>query len=469
MADLSFQLDAKLKEPLYIQIYQRFVSAIRNKHLSASQRVPSIRSLASALNISRGTVELAYQILINEGLFEAKGSAGTFISSKAGELITIQLSNLPTQQKNNIPQSTEINPLQLGTPALDAFPLSLWNKLSAQTMKRQNTQDLNMQSPQGDEDLRQSLVGYLAIARGIQCSAEQVFITSGYRASLFLISACLLQKGDQGWFENPGYFIARQFLKHLGMQLTHIPVDQEGICVAQGKVFAPQAKFVVVTPTHQSPLNVTLSLERRIELLKWAIQAQAWIIEDDYDSEFYYQGRIQPTLKSLDHKQRVIYCGTFSKTLFPSLRLSYIVVPSTHVQEFQNIAKILGSFPAHLPQKITHQFICEGHFARHLRKMRNLYRIRRQYLIMAIEQQLSGILEITKHTGGMHIVATLLISLPVGEFISRLHIIGIEIQSMDHWYAELSLEKHVLLGFTNIVTAEMASDLCQQIKKAVFS
>lgn len=468
MKPISFKLDSQLQDPLYLQLYQRFIFAIQSQQLKPQDRIPSIRALASELNISRGTVELAYQILISEGLLEAKGAAGTFISEAAGHLPSMEKPNDLELNKKSISITSMIGQLdqtfQLGLPALDAFPLKLWNRLTNRALRAEMGQTLKYPDPQGDLALRQQLASYLGISRNVQCSPEQIFINTGYRASLWLITQTLLQKNDLGWYEDPGYFIARDFLKQMQMNLIKVPVDENGLRVDIGIQKSPQAKFAIVTPTHQSPTNVTLNLERRLALLDWANQNHSWIIEDDYDSEFHYQGRAQPTLKSLDNHHRVIYCGTFSKTLFPALRLSYIVVPITHVAEFKKMANILGDHAPLLSQKIVQQFILEGHFYRHLRKMRKLYKERRQYLLNAIDQELSEIMTVHPQMGGMHLIAEIKPKISAAELVTRAQNAGITLQSIDHWYEKKPLKEQILLSFTNIVSFEMAQKLCRQLR-----
>src|SRR5690606_18417073 len=227
--------------------------------------------------------------------------------------------------------SSEVLPFQLGLPALDAFPRKTWSRLAGRTMRSLETTAMTYPDPAGYEPLRRAIATYLGISRGIACSPEQVFVTTGYLGALELVCDGVLKTVDLGWYEDPGYILARQFLERTGMRLEPVPVDEEGLNVATGQRRAPHARFAVVTPTHQSPLGVALSLPRRLELLEWANQRQAWIIEDDYDSEFRYHGRPLPALKSLDRDGRVLYTGTFSKVLFPGLRLAYLVVPVSQI------------------------------------------------------------------------------------------------------------------------------------------
>ncbi|EMI5489756.1 PLP-dependent aminotransferase family protein [Providencia stuartii] len=475
MVSNIFKVDSTLNEPLYMQLYHRFRDAIDSGQLLAEQRVPSIRALASELNLARGTVELTYQLLISEGILIGRGAKGTFIAPMANclrnkkSIITPNFNqDTHNSQVTSFYHENEVLPFQLGIPALDAFPLTLWNRLMHRVLRNTESVQLGYPDPQGFIGLREALASYLAVSRGVVCSPEQIFISSGYRASLLLILRSLFQEGDVGWFEEPGYHIAREFLQKMGMVLVPIDVDVEGIDVHLGNKTAEKAKFALVTPTHQSPTNVTLSLERRMDLLKWANEHKSWVIEDDYDSEFRYLGRPIPALKNLDNDNRVIYCGTLSKALFPSLRLSYMVVPTHQVARFKSTAQQLGGNSPIWTQQVSQLFIQEGHFSRHLRKMRNLYRQRRQYLIDAINQVFADILFVHQQSGGMHIVAELINGQSSERFVKQANRQGIGIQSLTSWMQSNHSTQIILLGFTNIKSAQDAFELCLKLKNCYF-
>lgn len=478
---MFLQIDTAANTPLYLQVYQRFHEGINNGQLQAFQRVPSIRALASELNVARGTIELAYQLLISEGLLVAKGAKGTFIAQSVKNIqdhrtnkyhvADAVVSEKKDQKQENKQQYNiteypqNIAPFKLGIPALDVFPVKLWSRLSASILREASTTQLSYPDPQGLFSLREDLARYLVMSRGINCTPDQIFISAGYCASLTLIMQSLFKTGDIGWFEEPGYHIARSYLQHIGMKLTPIEVDSHGIVVKQGEKVAPKARFALVTPTHQSPTNVSLTLARRIELLDWADSNQSWIIEDDYDGEFRYQGRPLPALKSLDKHERVIYCGTMSKALFPALRLSYIVVPNSQIAQFYSVAKIISNQSSIWQQEITHRFIHDGHFARHLRKMRNLYRQRRQYLIDAIVHNLSEIFEIQMQSGGMHIVVKIINGQSSKQFAAVANQNGFGLESLDEWSMNSSNKQILMLGFTNIKNEAIADQYCKQLRE----
>ncbi|ANY16084.1 PLP-dependent aminotransferase family protein [Bordetella pseudohinzii] len=455
--------------PIYLQLYRRFREAIAAGKLRPGDRVPSVRSLASELNLARGTVELAYQLLASEGYFLARGPAGTVVSPQLASLEPARAPAAPPAGAAQRPAGTARHPwpFQLGLPALDVFPRKTWARLAAQAARDMSVAALNYPDPDGHEALRRAIAAYLGISRGIACGHEQVFVTQGYRGALELACQAVLRRGDLGWHEDPGYRFARAYLERAGMRLAAVPVDEQGLSVAQGRRIAEAARFAVVTPTHQSPLGVALSLPRRLALLEWAGERQAWIIEDDYDSEFRYHGRPLPALKSLDRDGRVLYTGTFSKVLFPGLRLAYLVVPLAEVERFRAAALHLPG-PALAPQEATTRFMEQGHFARHLRRMRALYATRRAYLAQALEQSLGRHLEVQNQAGGIHILARLKpAGLADAALAARAQARGLAVQPLSQWYMGPPTASGLLLGFTNIASPDMAAGLSAQLARAL--
>lgn len=408
------QNDIRLKRrgggPLHLQIYERLRAQILDGSLGPGVRLSSSRSLASQLGTSRGTVELAYATLASEGYIETHAAAGTIVASTLSRQRPVPRGRRSPALRvfhNPAVDTVSPKPFQLGLPALDHFPRKLWSRLTARNARHLPPSALTYQDAAGDRRLRDAIANYLAIARGIACSSDQIFITGGYQGALGLITRVLLRRGDPVWFEDPGYFFAREALKQAGAALVPLPVDEEGIDVAVGKARAPWARFAVVTPSHHAPLGVTLSLNRRLALLSWATEAGAWVIEDDYDSEYRYLGRPLPALKSLDEGNRVLYVGTFSKVLMPGLRLGYLVVPAPEIGRFDRAASLLMPSQGFLDQATVADFMVEGHFSRHIRRMRQLYAERRQALAAALEQQLGHRLKVDLQAGGMHLMTWL--------------------------------------------------------------
>ena len=305
------------------------------------------------------------------------------------------------------------------------------------------------------------------MSRGIACEPEQVFVTAGYRSALLLIRHSLLQEGDTCWFEDPGYFQARQLLEGVGIRLAAVPVDDQGLRVDAGMTHAANARCALVTPSHQSPLGVSLSLPRRLALLDWAEAHQAWIIEDDYDSEYRYVGRPLPALKSLDRSGRVLYCGTFSKVLFPGLRLAYLVVPPAEVERFTHTARIFDHGCPALPQATAADFLDQGHFARHLKRMRSLYAERRTYLADALTTVFGSRLQVELQAGGIHLLARLADGEDDRALAARAQAAGLAVSPLSSWALQKPCGSGLLLGFTNIVSAEQALHLARRLREAL--
>ena len=468
--DLDLQIDRKLELPMYLQICQRFKTAIEQGHLHAGDRVPAVRALATELNLARGTVEMAYRILTDEGYLQVRGAAGTVVSPSLPQ---------PALQKPQAPMPGQTvsgildhdgkapKPLQLGLPALDAFPRKVWNRIVAHRLRGSDPARLAYPDPAGYDRLREKIATYLGVSRGVTCLPEQVFITTGLRNTLELTLSSLSTAGDEFWFEDPGYILARPFLQNAGVKVVPIPVDENGVMVEEGKRLSPYAKFAMVTPSHQSPLGVTLSLERRMALLEWASSAGSWIIEDDYDSEFRYQGRPLPALKSLDRNDRVIYSGTFSKVMFPGLRLAYVVAPVSAVARFQAVAYNLNAGCPYLLQAGVADFIAEGHFSRHLKKMRLLYAERRAITQRVFQEVLGDRIRIDLRPGGLHMLAKLGDHEDDVLLADRARELGLAMHPLSRWYINAKPQQGLLLGFANVIDEKDARRIAMKLKQAM--
>ena len=458
------------RTPIYLQLYLRFRDAIAAGRLSPGDRVPAVRSLASELSLARGTVESAYQILISEGYLVARGPAGTVVSPHLDGRRGLDAPRVPanTPRPAGIAQAAP-RPFQLGLPALDAFPRKTWVRLAGRRLRGMGDADMDYQAPGGYLPLRRAIAAYLGVSRGIACAPEQVFVTTGYLDSLSLIRHTLLSAGDKGWFEDPGYPFARQFLERAGMRLVYVPVDEEGLNVQAGRRLSRNARFALVTPTHQSPLGVALSLPRRLALLEWAREHQSWIIEDDYDSEFRYHGRPLPPVKSLDRYGRVLYAGTFSKVLYPGLRLAYLVVPEDCVPTFEATASLLRMDSPALQQATVADFMEQGHFSRHLKKMRALYGERRGYLVAALEQAFGDALRIPDRAGGLHVLGYWQGRQSDRVVAQAANAQGLAIHALSTWKMKGQAEQGLLLGFANLASAQAAQSAVRRLAQAAES
>jgi GntR family transcriptional regulator/MocR family aminotransferase len=300
-----------------------------------------------------------------------------------------------------------IRPFQHGLPAIDEFPFGVWAKMALQVHRDPPRSVLAYGDPQGYEPLREAIAAHLRSSRGVVCDANQVVITSGAQQALDLSSRIFLSENDTAVIEDPCYLEARNSFAAAGANVVSVPVDDEGIKIGDAPRIAKNAKLIYVTPSHQYPFGVTMSLKRRFELIEWAKGHNALILEDDYDSEFRYSGRPIASLQGLDRDGRVIYVGTFSKTIFPSIRIGCVVVPREYINIFTGARAVIDVHSSLIDQVILSRFISEGHYQRHVRRMRKLYAERQHLLVRECEKQLSGLIEVREESAGMHVVGWL--------------------------------------------------------------
>ncbi|WP_085273180.1 MULTISPECIES: PLP-dependent aminotransferase family protein [unclassified Pseudomonas] len=457
--------------PLYRQLYDRVLAAVAAGTLSPGDRLPSARAMAKELGVARGTVELAYSLLASEGYLLALGQKGTVINPELQKPLS-EATALPVSSQviEDAPDSLwrppQLLPFQMGVPALDAFPRKIWARLGARYLRGMRLGDLDYPAPHGLAALRSAIASYLQVSRGIDCGAHQVFITSGWRNSLSLVAHTLLQPGECAWVEDPGYPTTRQVLRQFGLDLEAVPVDAEGMNVEHAIAGSRTAQVVMVTPGHQSPLSMALSLPRRQLLLDWAARTGGWIVEDDYDGEYRYVSRPLPALASLDRHGRVLYAGTFSKVLFPGIRLAYLVVPQAQVAAFERVGRAL--FAAGSPsitQALVAEFVAEGHFARHIQRMRRLYNERRALTIEALDRSLPKGLQVERSPGGMHLVLRLPEDVSDTALAEQVLARGMSVQALSRWAASSQRQSGLLLSFTNCATTAPGEQLGALISK----
>jgi len=425
--------DKQSSQPLQRQIYEGLRLAILKGDFKSGARLPATRPLAVELGISRMTVVNAYEQLFAEGYLESKTGAGTFVASELPETLLHTPEN-KTQSANKVadaPRPLNISahgrwlaetryadvlvveraskflPFQHGLPAVEEFPFEIWSRIAQKWQKNPRREVLGYGEPAGFRPLREAIAAHLKSTRGVNCDYSQVIITSGAQQGLTLAAKIFLDAGDEVWIENPCYSGARAALLSVGANLVPVPVDADGFDLQAALAKSKIAKIACVTPSHQYPLGVTMNLSRRLSLLEWARQSEAWIIEDDYNSEYRYGGRPLAAMQGLDRDGRVIYLGTFSKTIFPSLRLGCLVAPKDLAEIF-TLARSLNDLHSPLiDQAILADFITEGHFARHLRRMRKLYAERQKILVEEARKELKGLLKLEKSDAGMHLVGWL--------------------------------------------------------------
>jgi GntR family transcriptional regulator/MocR family aminotransferase len=446
----------------YKEIYARYRQQILAGQLKPGDRVPAIRTLASELRVARKTVEAAYEILIGEGYFVSQGAKGTHVNPELILSAATEETALPAPPASDASLREPKGELRLGIPALDEFPHKKWLLISGKAARTLRADEMILPPIMGYQPLREAIASYLNISRGLNCQPEQIFITSGYRANLRLILAVLAQPSDKVMFEDPGYFFGQKLLKRIAPNLHYVPVDRQGMDVDYLLRYHADARFAIVTPTHHSPLAVTLSLPRKHQLLEWAQHNDSWIIEDDYDGEFHYTRKVIPALKSLDVHDRVIYTGTFSKTMMPAMRVGYLVMPKETIARFSELGEILETGMSLLPQKILAQFLSEGHFYRHIKKMRTLYQQRRRMMLDALQTCFPDVFDFELTDGGMHIVAFL----PRGTQDAALAEIWqrhqLRVLPLSGWYMQTQKRYGLVIGYTNIRSVEQARELLQR-------
>ena len=458
-------LDPQAADPFYRQIYDRFRGAIASGVLKPGDRIPSARALTKELGLARGTIETAYSLLAAEGYIQARGQAGTVVTPdlKPGTAVA---SSLRPPNSGNPAMSFRpdtILPFQMGLPALDAFPRKIWARLGARAVRAMQPADMVHPPVYGLPELRAQIAAYLQVSRGINCSPSQIFVTSGYRHTFELIAHALLKDGDRVWLENPGYPPTRDLLELMNIGAVPVPVDGDGMMVGEAIRLAPKARAAVVTPAHQSPLCVSLSLPRRLALLDWATRNQAWIIEDDYDGEYRYVSRPLPALKSLDREGRVLYAGTFSKVLLPSVRLAYLVVPQPQVERFEAVSQVSTGGSPELTQAIVTAFITEGHFARHIQRMRKLYAERRAATAGGLASALGKHVRIDSQPGGMHLILRLQGGQSDREVVARMRSEGLYAEALSDWMMGEEGASALLVNFTNVDSQRTAETLGKRI------
>jgi GntR family transcriptional regulator / MocR family aminotransferase len=423
----AIALSASAPEPMHQQLYDALRDAILSCQLKPGSRLPSTRTLAADLGVSRNTVSSAFDQLLAEGYIDSRVGAGSYVNEKLpDELLTV--SRAPTAPKRTTPAGARVSRRYLsvtgapaggcgetitarafrtGVSAVDMFPTALWARLLARRVRHAPPNMLAYGDAAGYRPLREAIAEYLGNTRGLNCSADQVVITAASQEALTSIAQVLLNEGDEVWMEDPGYQGARSAMLGAGARLTPVPVDVDGMRIDLGESQAPRARLAYVTPSYQYPVGVTMSLARRLALLDWAQRADAWIIEDDYNSEYRYTGRPLAALQGLDTHHRVIYVGTFSKVMFGSLRIGYMVLPPQLAAVFVRARAYNHQFLSVIDQAVLTDFITEGHFARHIRNMRALYAGRREALVGAIAQHFGEALQINSAEAGLHVLAWL--------------------------------------------------------------
>lgn len=445
-------LDVRSETPLYRQISVWFQQAILAGRLQPGQRVPSTRALAKALRISRIPVLSAYELLIAEGYFQTFVGAGTCVSHSIPDTPLLPKRYGSSSAIPSARESVEVRPVSLraaslrfprawlerrrGCTDLEHFPIGIWSKLVNRHARKISRDIMGYGEPMGYEPFREAVAEYLGAFRAVKCDASQILITTGAQQGFLISALTLLDQNDAAWVEEPAYPAVCQALRAAGAQLVPVPVDRDGLIVERGIQTAKRVRAAFVSPSHQFPLGVTMSAARRIELLSWAARNDAWIVEDDYDSEFRFCGNPIASLQGLDGGGRVIYLGTLAKVMFPALRLGYMVLPKDLIPSFLNVRNASDTFSTSvLHQMVMTDFIREGHFSRHIKRMRTVYMERRRALAAAIREQAGDALELIGEDAGMYVAALLPPGVNDMEVVTRAHQMGIRVNTLSECYA----------------------------------
>lgn len=451
--------------PLYQQLYEALRTAILNGRLSRETRLPSSRDLAELLDVSRTTVMNAYEQLIAEGYLEPRRGSGTYVSAQLpadllqarrtkpgpqaqsiGQRRIARRANAITDLPHGAVRGGHALPFRYGATDMSLFPVDVWSRLTALRQRYPQRDHFTYHAASlGYAPLRQAIAEYLATSRGVVCHPEQIIITSGAQQGVFLAAHILLDPGERVIMEEPGYNGAQRAFRMAGAELVPTLIDNEGLDIATGAVRAPDARIAFVTPSRQYPLGIMMSLKRRLELLDWATTTGGWIVEDDYDSEFRYVGRPIPALQGLDNAARVIYIGTFSKVLFPSIRLGYVVAPEDLVNTFLHLRGALDTNTHTLNQVVLADFIKEGHFIRHIRRMRKAYAERSAYFATRFTEIIG--LPLGSHDAGLSVVAWLPDDISDVAIAQRAQQHGVIVAPVSTYYAQHVPRPGLLLGY----------------------
>lgn len=475
--EFTLLLDPHSPVPCYQQIYAALRQKILTGQLAPRQRLPSTRALAQRLGVSRATVTQSYDQLISEGYLQTIVGSGTYVGEQLPETLlhapgtdpvlaepspSVTLSaygqRLVDVEAGPNPEPMAPISFRYGRPALDQVPLGIWRQLLSRHCRRANWLDYAT-DPMGHRPLREAIAAYLIQARAVQCHPDQILLTNGTQQALHLAAQILVSPGDIVALEEPSYLSARRILASQGAKLYPIPVDADGMDVDTLAEATDPIRLVYVTPSHQFPTGAVLSLPRRLALLAWAQQQGALILEDDYDSEYRYGGRPIPALQGLGRGQSVLYLGTFSKVLFPSLRLGYMVLPQALVPIFSRAKWLADRQVPSLEQAVLAEFIAEGHLERHIRQMRSRYDQRRQALVTALQTHFGTRATILGDRAGLHMMVRFQTEMPDAALIERAEQAGIGLISAAPQYLGDSPGHEFIFSFTELDEVTIATGI----------
>jgi GntR family transcriptional regulator/MocR family aminotransferase len=483
----SIRIDRTSTRAISSQLTAALRGLIVSGGLKSGQRLPATRTLARELGVARSTVVEAFEQLASEGLVDARVGAGSYVSRALdAERLTVQampapirpparqerLARLMTAAAAQFADRLPHEPRAFTTamPALDAFPMAQWSRLAARHWRSPRSAGLGYNDPLGHLPLRRAIAQHLRAYRGIACDGSRIFVFAGAQQAFQLVAGILIDPGDKVWFEEPGAIGARNsFIVH-GADVVPVPVDDAGMDIGTALEVAPDFRVAFVTPSHQQPLGVMMSVERRLMLLQAAESAGAWIVEDDWDGELCFAERPPPTLKAFDAADRVIYVGTFSKSLFPSLRLGFALAPAALVHSFELALRAFSPGAPTGLQAIVADFMEGGHFAAHVRRMRRLYAERHNALLQAASAELSEWLQVKPTTIGLHTVGLLRGGLRAAGISKAAETRGITVAPIDRFCIGPCPLEGLVMGFGGVDTAKIragVSTLAEVLRDSV--
>ena len=470
-------------DTLYLQVYRALRQAILEGELSPGSRLPATRTLAQELEVSRNVVLTAYDLLFAEGYVEGRVGAGTFVAQQLpDDLLQARSvsSTVPSREeipprlsrygqralRSGAPSRSQGPPpklrwdFQYGEVAPDELCMRQWRQLL--TAHAENA-ELNYSPAEGWPELRIQITDYVRRNRGVVCDPEQVIVVNGSQQALDLSSRLLIDPGDPVVIEDPHYQGARQIFHAAGAEMVPVSVDDHGLNVARIPALARAARLLYTTPSHQFPLGAVMPLKRRVDLLDWAERNDCYVLEDDYDSEYRYEGRPMEAVQGLDRRGRTIYVGTLSKVLFPALRLGYLVLPTALVEPFIAAKWLADRQAPTLEQEVLARFIAEGHFERHLRRMRVVNAERREALLAAIDEHLGSQVQIQGTNAGVHLVLWLrdVQRTDLAPLVARAAGLGVGVYPVDPYYFQPPDQAGLVLGYASLSTEEIAEGIAR--------
>ncbi|CEH31864.1 Putative HTH-type transcriptional regulatory prot ein GabR (Fragment) [Aneurinibacillus migulanus] len=439
---------------MYIQLANYIKQEILSGRIKPKEKLPSKRNLSNYLGLSLNTIQSAYEQLCAEGYIESKPRKGLFVTTFDNDIIFNQRDFEKLESKSKQVQVNAKIDFNSGKVDLEHFPYAIWRKLTIQSLYEDQGELFYNGNPQGELLLREQIAAYLFASRGVRCSAEQIIIGAGTQVLIGLL-CMLIGKEHIYALENPGFHRTRMTLQDLGVHTVSIPLDEDGMNINQLK--NTNANVVYVTPSHQFPYGMIMPISRRMDLLKWAEEKNGYIIEDDYDGEYRYKGKPIPSLQGLDTKENVVYLGTFSKSLIPSIRISYMVLPSSLMKKYQEHFTIYKQTVSRLHQDTLYRFMKNGLWQSHLNKMRTLYRKKHSTLMLAVKNYLGEKVNIIGEKSGLHIVLEVKNSMKEDELINTAMNVGVKVYPLSIYYNGTigSLGCRILLGFGGVSETEI--------------